>query len=198
MDIFTALWPIYSIVRAILILLDVALLFLFILAAVELFLLRPHFVWDPRRPAEHRGAPGHKQPATVGTAWKIIREKIKAGTPDVIRISIIEADGLVDTALKKRGYEGDTFADRLSKLHPQQFDSVNDAWDAHRLRNDIVHTPGFEVSLSRAEKALDHYETFLKELGALSSDDIAAAHGAPVSRHSPMVDVAPGAPPKGN
>ncbi len=195
MNILGAIWPVYVIVRAILIFLDAAFVFIIIFAGFELLRMRPRFVFDPRHPVKHHGAHGHKHAAApVGSAWKAIREKMKAGTPEAIRISIIEADGLVDNVLKKHGYGGDTFADRLAKLHPQQFESLGQVWDAHRLRNDIVHTPGFEVSLSHAEKALDHYEQFLKELGALDNADITVAHGGK-QPHSAMVEFPHGAPP---
>lgn len=34
----------------------------------------------------------------------------------------------------------------------------------HRMRNDLVHTPGFVLSLEDAKMALEGYEAFLKEL----------------------------------
>ena len=165
----------YSIVRVVLILVDIVLLFTFLYAAAELFSMRTNFVFDPRKvkPGHHKKSHSSKEDSV--SAWNAIKDKVKTGTPEAIRLGIIEADGFVDNILKKKGYEGDTFADRLSKVNPSGMDSLDGLWAAHRLRNEIVHTPGFAVSEANAEEAMRHYEAFLKEIGTLSSSQ----HEAP-------------------
>jgi hypothetical protein len=59
---------------------------------------------------------------------------------------------------------GEHLADRLSNLDQDDIKSMNRVWRAHRLRNDLVHTPGFAVSPSDAQQAMDDYEAFLKEM----------------------------------
>jgi hypothetical protein len=160
---------IYSIVRVLIILTDIALLFTFLYAAAELFAMRTNFVFDPRKASHgHKKTESHS-PKEDTNAWDTIKDKVKVGTPEAIRLAIIEADGFVDNILKKKGYEGDTFADRLSKVNPSGMDSIDDLWASHRLRNEIVHTPGFSISAANAEEAIHHYEAFLKEIGALKT-----------------------------
>ena len=157
---------IYSIIRVVFIFLIMLLFFVGLFAGVELFYMRPKFVHDPRKPSK-----GHK-PRSAGPsqwdAWQKIRAKAEAGSPEGIRVAIIEADGFVDNVLKARHYSGETFADRLAQIKPHSMETLDRLWDAHRLRNDIVHTQGFEVSADTARIALNNYEAFLHELGALT------------------------------
>lgn len=107
-----------------------------------------------------------KDPA-LAKHWQVIVEKASIPTPDNLRLSIIEADSLVDSFLKSAGYIGDTMADRLSQISSQGIKSVNPMWDAHRLRNMLVHTPGVSVSPQEARGALTAFENFLKEMEAM-------------------------------
>ncbi len=114
----------------------------------------------------------HKKTFTLRDAvlkerWEKIKVKIQSGTPDALRIAIIEADKFTDDVLKKMGLGGEHMADRLEKISAQEIRSLTRLWDAHRLRNNLVHTPGFQVSASEAKKALEDYEAFLKEIKVL-------------------------------
>ncbi|MCA9363996.1 hypothetical protein KC727_02145 [Candidatus Kaiserbacteria bacterium] len=107
-----------------------------------------------------------KDPATQ-KKWNALRGRIdKNPTPDAFRLAVTEADALVDQVLKKAGFQGEHMADRLSKILSADVPSIELLWDAHRLRNRLVHTPGSSLSVREGEKALQSYEKFLKELGA--------------------------------
>ncbi len=99
--------------------------------------------------------------------WTNVAKKIAVGTPDAFKVAIIDADKLVDDVLKQLGFEGDHMADRLEKISPQDLQSLERLWRAHRLRNNLVHTPGFQISGSEAKKALTDYELFLREVKVL-------------------------------
>jgi len=105
--------------------------------------------------------------ALMKERWEAIAKKFSLGTAESMRLSVIEADALVDTALKNMDIPGDHLADRLSNLDTEDLTTVNRLWRAHRLRNDLVHTPGFSLSASDAELALNDYEAFLKEIEVL-------------------------------
>lgn len=105
--------------------------------------------------------------AVMKERWRAIAAKFSLGTTDAIRVAIIEADALVDTTLKGMGIVGEHLADRLSNLDPEDITTINRVWRAHRMRNDLVHTPGFVLSESDAKLAMSDYEAFLKEIEAL-------------------------------
>ena len=105
--------------------------------------------------------------AVMKERWHAIAGKFSLGTSDATRVAIIEADALADTALKGMGIAGEHLADRLSNLDPEDMTTINRVWRAHRMRNDLVHTPGFVLSPSDAKLAMSDYEAFLKELEVL-------------------------------
>lgn len=99
--------------------------------------------------------------------WQRLSSKLTTAPPENLRLIVIDAEALLDTFLQKAGYEGEHFAERLAKVNPAVLRSVEKVWDAHRLRNSLVHVPGFKVSTKEATQALKSFEDFLKELGAI-------------------------------
>lgn len=103
----------------------------------------------------------------VGTAWKDVQELSQSGSPADWNMAIIRADNLLNEALLRLGYEGDTVADKLKITDPTRLKSIDEVWSAHRLRNAIVHGPLQEYTKETITYAISVYETALKELGAL-------------------------------
>ncbi|MEK7094004.1 MAG: hypothetical protein AAB903_01540 [Patescibacteria group bacterium] len=99
--------------------------------------------------------------------WDKVIKKFMLGTPEAMTLSVIEADKVVDDVLKSLGLEGEHMADRLGQFSPDEIKELDNVWRAHRLRNNLVHSPDFKVSADEAERALDSYERFLKEVKAL-------------------------------
>lgn len=104
--------------------------------------------------------------ALIRKKWETILEKMESGSPQSFLLAIVEADALADTVLKELGFEGEHMADRLDKLNVG-LATLDKIWHAHRLRNEIVHTPGFTISEGDARKAIGYYEAFLKEIGVV-------------------------------
>lgn len=96
--------------------------------------------------------------------WEEIRLLLKTSMAGA-RLSIIEADKLLDRALKELGFPGETMGDRL-KSAASRLGSKDAVWDAHRLRNRLVHEDAHPRP-SQIKAALTAYEACLKKLGAL-------------------------------
>lgn len=167
------IWPFYATIRVLVIFLDIALLFIALYAAAEVYKHRPRFVHDPRKPpakkAQHKKE--HRFPGIL-EEWKKIETKLASGSPDSARLAVIEADGVVDLVLKKLGYHGETFADRLARLKATETPSVDGVWAAHRVRNDLVHTPGFKITPEKARELVGNYEAFLRAMKVLAAPAI--------------------------
>ena len=99
--------------------------------------------------------------------WAAILNRVKSGTQDAMKYSILEADSLVDHFLKRIGFTGEHMADRLTQIVPESIPSLERVWKAHRLRNELAHTPGATVTVEETKAALTAYRDFLLELGAL-------------------------------
>ncbi len=152
-----------SVFRAIFIFLDAVLLGIFLYSLKQVWAFRPKFR------AERKAK---KKTVTLRTAlvlegWRKVREKASVGSPESLRLAVIEADTIVDGVLKEIGISGEHMADRLAKVNPDTLKSLERVWRAHRLRNDLAHTPGFSLSAEDAREAIEDYEAFLKEIGVL-------------------------------
>jgi hypothetical protein len=80
--------------------------------------------------------------------------------------AIIEADDLLDEALKKKRFKGKTMGERL--VAAQKSFSDNDAvWFGHKLRTKIDATPDINIRKLDVQKALVGLRTGLKDIGAL-------------------------------
>lgn len=81
-------------------------------------------------------------------------------------LAVIEADKLLDKALKERGLRGGTMGERLVSAGPL-FSDKDAVWGVHKLRNKLVHEVGVEVSKVQAKRALAIFARALKDVGAL-------------------------------
>ena len=159
-----------GVVGGVFIVLSAIFLVLTLYALRQILKYRPKLYYNPHN--WHRYLKKKKKKPQIATpviaaAWDKVQAKLKDPSPDSLRLAVIEADGVVDEALKRMGLEGETFADRLGRVKSDQYPSLDKVWDAHRLRNNLVHTPDFEVTAAKAEESIAAYEAFLKELKAL-------------------------------
>ncbi|MDB5169643.1 MAG: hypothetical protein JWN82_39 [Candidatus Saccharibacteria bacterium] len=81
-------------------------------------------------------------------------------------LAVINADKLVDDALKKQRYKGKTMGERL--VSAQHDLSSNDTiWFGHKLRNKLVHEDYKLNSKSDVKSALLGFLQALRDLGAI-------------------------------
>ena len=161
--VMDTLWLAFSGLRVFFIVLNVLVFGVLVYAFVRSFEVRPKF---------HRSWRRKKKVITLRQSvfrekWRTILRKFQGGSPEAMRITIIEADALADEALKQMNLKGDTMADRLGRLNPDDVASLSRMWRAHRLRNDIVHRAGFSFAPEEAQGALNDVEAFLQDIGAL-------------------------------
>lgn len=81
-------------------------------------------------------------------------------------LAIINADKLLDDALKRSRYKGKTMGERL--VAAQRDLSDNDSvWFSHKLRNRLVHEEDVKLTKRMVHDALLGVRQALKDLGAL-------------------------------
>ena len=97
-----------------------------------------------------------------------IQEHFYRGGESDLKVAILEADKLLNDALREAGIVGIQLGDRLKK-RATQIPNLNDLWHAHKLRNQIAHEPNFRLKRDLAERALGIYETAFKNLGIFQS-----------------------------
>lgn len=96
-------------------------------------------------------------------SWNELLARVK--TPEGMMLAVIDADKLLDEALKRRHLRGRTMGERL--VAAQRLISDNDAvWYAHKLRNRLVHEPNVRLKKKEARDALEGFKQGLRDLGA--------------------------------
>ena len=81
-------------------------------------------------------------------------------------LAILNADKLLDTALKARGFSGETMGERMKSARTT-FSNNNAVWAAHKLRNQIAHESDVSIKTKTVRYALKAFKKGLKDLGAL-------------------------------
>lgn len=109
------------------------------------------------------------QPAISGLnmRWDEILKHINSTREAEWKFGVVEADKLVDELLKGAGFPGDTMGDRLMNIQPGQLTTLQGLWEAHKIRNRLVHDANYFLRYTEAKRAVGLYEKTLKELQAL-------------------------------
>lgn len=93
---------------------------------------------------------------------------IDSQNPNDWKLAIIEADIILDDILKQKGYVGASLGERLKSISPNQLNSLNDAWEAHKTRNRIAHDGAdFVLTQRMAEETVNRYRRVFAEFGVI-------------------------------
>ena len=110
----------------------------------------------------------HAEGGTVNTRWQEILELVNNDNPGNWRLAVIEADVMLDELLKRLGYLGDTLGERLKSVDGGTFRTLNQAWEAHRVRNQIAHDGSdFVLTQREARRVIDLFRQVFAEHGVL-------------------------------
>ena len=115
------------------------------------------------------GTPPQESVATVPTGalrdrWNGLLKNLDSTHEAQWKVAVIEADKLVDDALAKAGYPGETFGDRLSNIQPGTLLSLDGIWWAHKIRNRLAHEVDYFLRYTEARQAVGYFEAALAEL----------------------------------
>lgn len=98
--------------------------------------------------------------------WQAVREHARSEQPNDWKLAIIEADILLGNALDAAGYRGSSIGEQLKSASATQLTSLQDAWDAHRVRNRVAHEGSdYVLTQSATQATIVKYERVLRELG---------------------------------
>jgi len=79
-------------------------------------------------------------------------------------LSLINADKLLDEALKCLGHTGDTMSERLISAK-SSLKNKDEVWSAHKIRNRLVHESGYHPTEKVIKRSLNGYYRAFKDLG---------------------------------
>lgn len=99
----------------------------------------------------------------MAARWKKAQEHIHSENPNDWKHAIMEADIILDDLLTKLGYRGESIGEKLKRVEPGDMKSLNDAWEAHKVRNQIAHEHGFSLDHRTAQNTLNQYKRVFEE-----------------------------------
>lgn len=96
--------------------------------------------------------------------WHEVKQHVASSNPNDWKLAIIEADIMLGEVLTAAGYAGLSIGDQLKSASPTQFSTLQDAWDAHHIRNRIAHEGAdFVLTQNAAREAIVKYERVFNE-----------------------------------
>ena len=105
-----------------------------------------------------------KEEAVKNEKWKIIAEHIESENPNDWRLAILEADIALGEMLDKSGYRGEGIGEQLKSADKSDFTTIDDAWEAHKIRNSIAHEgASFMITEREAKRVIGLYKKVFEE-----------------------------------
>ncbi len=98
--------------------------------------------------------------------WLQVESSLKRDEQSSYHMAVLNADKLLDHALKERRIKGETMGERM-KTAKDTWSNANSVWSAHKLRNQIAHEHDIQVGYDDARRALAGFKQALKDIGAI-------------------------------
>lgn len=96
--------------------------------------------------------------------WQHIESLVEGTSASEWREAIIEADIMLDDVLMSQGYVGDGVGEKLKAADSATFNTLQDAWEAHKVRNQIAHEgSAFTLSEALARRTVARYAAVFRE-----------------------------------
>ncbi len=100
--------------------------------------------------------------------WEKAKERVERGTQSEWKLSIMEADDMLDDILVRLGVSGSTIDERLTNAQKDIHLDLNFVKKAHVVRDNVVHDPDYQLAKEEARDTLDIYEKTFQDLEAFS------------------------------
>ncbi len=98
--------------------------------------------------------------------WELVENLLQSPAEADWRVAIIEADVLLEEALMSSGFSGGSLGEILTNAGENSFSTYQNAWNAHKIRNDIAHEgSSYKLAKEDAVKTVNMYRTVLEEFG---------------------------------
>lgn len=100
------------------------------------------------------------------TQWLAIENSVSRDNEASWQVAIMNADKLVDQALRESKYKGQTMGERM-KSAAKVWHNANHVWGAHKIRNQLAHEVNTKLSYDITLRSLSAFKQALKDLGAI-------------------------------
>lgn len=97
--------------------------------------------------------------------WLEIENSLRRDDLASYQVAIMNADKLLDMALRERKFKGQTMGERMKSANGQ-WKNANYVWGAHKVRNQLAHETDYVLSREVALRSLSAFKQAMKDLGA--------------------------------
>ncbi|HVT74876.1 MAG TPA: hypothetical protein VHD69_00410 [Candidatus Paceibacterota bacterium] len=120
--------------------------------------------FEARKAALNAPAAHESHDEDLGKRWQQVMTHINSNNPSDWRLAILEADIMLADVLEKQGYQGDSIGDKLKGVEKGDFLTIEQAWTAHKVRNQIAHQgTDYQLNEREAKQTIDLYKQVFSE-----------------------------------
>lgn len=96
--------------------------------------------------------------------WAHVISLMTSTAPSDWRNAIIEADIILAELLNEHGVPGETIGEQLKNVHRGSFTTLDLAWEAHKIRNEIAHAGStYALQEREARRTIDLFRQVFEE-----------------------------------
>jgi len=95
--------------------------------------------------------------------WEKIVVLSGSDNPNDWKQAIIEADKMLEVVVNTFAVPGDNMGDKMKNIEKGDWQTLDEAWQAHKVRNQIAHEHNFHLSQREARIAIANFEKVFKE-----------------------------------
>lgn len=145
------------------------LLGIVIFAAGAIILVKYHKEWPEVLEEKYAEIKEKKveAPPDFAMQWQTIRKSMTSNDLHELRVTIIDADTLVEELLRSQGIGGDTMAALIAEATLAGITGTDALLRFHRLRNKIVHESTFTPQIEQLKTILKSLDLILVRWGAV-------------------------------
>ena len=100
--------------------------------------------------------------------WERVLEHLNSDNPNDWRLAVLEADIILDDIVETMYLPGETLGERLKSVERSDFQTIDQAWEAHKMRNKLAHEGGDYVLTQReAKRIVGLYKQVFEEFHAI-------------------------------
>lgn len=100
----------------------------------------------------------------LGKRWRHVLDRVGSENESDWRQAIIDADSILDEILVKMGYQGAGIGERLQRVAKGDMKTLDQAWEAHKVRNHIAHDgTAFPLTQHEAKRVINLYKEVFAE-----------------------------------
>ena len=100
----------------------------------------------------------------LSVQWDKATALLASANPNDWKQAILDADTMLDAVLTGLGYQGESIGEKLKRVQPGDFKHLDDAWEAHKVRNQIAHEgAAFALTHHQANETIQRYRRVFEE-----------------------------------